>query len=399
METLSANDLINLVRSVFPHFPGDKKLAILVDVPVDIDKDNSDWKIRRKMAEDWFRSLRYNASAMNLESVCLLAYADVGSNNAELPDAGYLIREKLPISAELLEEDGDKITFEQVFKEFQLFLAPTEYSTTAPLKNAAKSHGFRAATMPGFSPKMIPALRIDYNEVYRRVEILKKKLDPAQSAEVIFRCENNNEFKMFFDLRFRQAHLSPGRFPDAGVAGNLPSGETYIVPHEGEKDKSLTEGTLPVQIGNDILLFTIKENRATQVDDLKAHCQREVMTADFSTGNESVALQEERDHLHREPAYGNMAELGFGVLGDFGLKPINEILLDEKLGFHIAFGRSDHFGGMVAPKDFSAPKEVIHLDRIYIPATQPLVTVASIVLGYENDKTEEIFKEGEYLIF
>jgi hypothetical protein len=387
METLSGSDLINLIRSVFPAFPGDKQLGILVDVPVDIDKDNGAWKLRRKMAEDWYNAVKYNASAAGLDEIKLLAYADVGSNNADLPEEAYIIREKLPISAELLSEEGDKISFDRIFKEFQLFLAPTEYSTTAPLKMAAKKFGFRAATMPGFSSEMIPALRIDYNEVFRRVEILKQKLDPAEWAEVIFVIDSHREFKMFFDLRFRTAHLSPGRFPDAGVAGNLPSGETYIVPYEGEKgEKTGTAGTLPVQVGDDILLFTVKENRAVEV-------------ASCDPGQESTALDEERDHLKREPAYGNMAELGFGVLGDFGLRPIDEILLDEKLGFHIAFGRSDHFNGIVGPKDFSSPKEVIHLDRIYIPATQPLVHVKSVVLGYENNRTEEILRDGEYLIF
>ncbi|MCK5059055.1 MAG: hypothetical protein KAT34_20575 [Candidatus Aminicenantes bacterium] len=387
METLSGSDLINLIRSVFPAFPGDKQLGILVDVPVDIDKDNGAWKLRRKMAEDWYNAVKYNASAAGLDQIKLLAYTDVGSNNADLPEEAYIIREKLPISAELLSEEGDKISFDRIFKEFQLFLAPTEYSTTAPLKMAAKKFGFRAATMPGFSSEMIPALRIDYNEVFRRVEILKQKLDPAEWAEVIFVIDSHREFKMFFDLRFRTAHLSPGRFPDAGVAGNLPSGETYIVPYEGEKgEKTGTAGTLPVQVGDGILLFTVKENRAVEV-------------ASCDPGQESTALEEERDHLKREPAYGNMAELGFGVLGDFGLRPIDEILLDEKLGFHIAFGRSDHFNGIVGPKDFSSPKEVIHLDRIYIPATQPLVHVKSVVLGYENNRTEEILRDGEYLIF
>jgi len=65
-----------------------------------------------------------------------------------------------------------------------------------------------------------------------------------------------------------------------------------------------------------------------------------------------------------------MAELGFGVLKDFGILPVGKILQDEKLGFHIAFGRSEHFGGIIGPDDFSSPEEVIHLDRIYISATQ-----------------------------
>ena len=59
------------------------------------------------------------------------------------------------------------------------------------------------------------------------------------------------------------------------------------------------------------------------------------------------ASEEEADHIAREPAYANLSELGLGVLGDFGLNPTGSILLDEKLGLHIAFGRSDHFGGTV----------------------------------------------------
>ena len=94
-----------------------------------------------------------------------------------------------------------------------------------------------------------------------------------------------------------------------------------------------------------------------------------------------------------------MAELGFGILGDFGLEPIDEILLDEKLGFHIAFGRSDHFGGIIGPEDFTSAEQVVHLDRIYIPATQPRILVKSIVLGYANNREEIILKNGKYLIF
>ena len=63
------------------------------------------------------------------------------------------------------------------------------------------------------------------------------------------------------------------------------------------------------------------------------------------------------------------------MLGDFGLSPTGSILLDEKLGLHIAFGRSDHFGGTVGPEDFSGPDAVIHLDRVFIREGMPDVNV------------------------
>jgi hypothetical protein len=83
------------------------------------------------------------------------------------------------------------------------------------------------------------------------------------------------------------------------------------------------------------------------------------------------------------------------VLGDFGLEPVGSILLDEKLGLHVAFGRSDHFGGAVGPADFSGPDAVVHLDRVYIPQVQPAVAVASVTLE-GPDGPREIMREGAW---
>ena len=106
--------------------------------------------------------------------------------------------------------------------------------------------------------------------------------------------------------------------------------------------------------------------------------------------------EREADHIGREPAYANLSELGLGVLGDFGLKPTGSILLDEKLGLHLAFGRSDHFGGTVGPDDFSTPDAVIHLDRVFIPETQPRVTVKEVrLLGPELDRV--IIADGVFV--
>ena len=191
-----------------------------------------------------------------------------------------------------------------------------------------------------------------------------------------------SDYSVHFDLRQRTAHASSGRFPEAGTAGNLPSGEAYIVPYEGEAgEESRTAGTLPVEIDGEVVLFTIRANRAVAAE------------------GDGPQAEAERAHLAAEPAYGNMAELGFGVLADFGLEPIGEILLDEKLGLHIAFGRSEHFGGAVGPKDFSSPAAVIHLDRIYIPQAQPRVAVNAVTLGYADGRSERIMADGAYTIF
>jgi leucyl aminopeptidase (aminopeptidase T) len=263
-----------------------------------------------------------------------------------------------------------------------MVMAPTEFSSTAPLKVAAAYYGFRAATMPGFSSAMIPALRLDYEDINSRVTLLKQKLDPVVKATVTFVVDDKDTHILEVDLRHRLAHASGGCFPRPGEAGNLPSGETYIVPYEGEvDDQSKTSGVLPVQHEDGLVLYEIRANRAVKV-----------------TG-EGEAVKREGELLAREPAYGNIAELGFGVLGGFGLKPIGQLLLDEKLGFHIAFGRSDHFGGAVGPADFSTPQAVVHIDRIYIPSTQPRVRVKKIEISSPAGGDEVLMLDGEYACF
>jgi len=265
-----------------------------------------------------------------------------------------------------------------VLGSHQILLAPTEFSTTAPLKLQAKTYGYRAATMPGFAASMLPALRLDFGEIDRQVQALKRRLDRATGADVEF-AVGGAVHRLHLDLRYRTAHASGGLFPEPAMAGNLPSGEAYIVPYEGEKgEPSRTAGLLPVQLGSEVVLYRIERNKAVAVE---------------SRGPKSA---EEAEKIRTEPAYANIAEAGFGVLSAMGIRPIGEMLLDEKLGFHIAFGRSDHFGGAIGPKDFSSPDKVIHIDRIYIPETQPQVQVRSIDVLDADGSRERLMENGSY---
>ena len=319
-----------------------------------------------------------------LAEVKLVAYPDVGSNNADLPADGFLLDGALPDVADELERLGKRVSFEQVFAVTQLFLAPTEYSTTAPLKNRGQ-----ALPLPGGDHARLrrrddpgPAHRLRRGGAARGGPENKARAQ-ADHADISFTVDGKSDHDIHFDLRRRTAHASSGRFPELGTAGNLPSGEAYIVPYEGEAgEASRTAGTLPVEIDGEIVLFTIRGQPRRGGGRRRAGRPRPNAPT-----------------WPAEPAYGNMAELGFGVLADFGLEPIGEILLDEKLGLHIAFGRSDHFGGVVGPKDFSSPAAVIHLDRIYIPRAQPRVAVREVILGYPDGRRETIMADGAYTIF
>ncbi len=57
------------------------------------------------------------------------------------------------------------------------------------------------------------------------------------------------------------------------------------------------------------------------------------------------------------------------------------MLEDEKAGFHWAFGRSDHLGGVVSVASFREPGNVIHQDIVYARGNPVQVTQAELLQG------------------
>ena len=377
-ESMNAAELSALVTRVFQPTPEDRRLGVMIDLPDEKVLDDAAWKARRAIAAEWVDLLGALSRDAGYETRLLL-YPNVHTNNGDLPDRCW-VHAGGPVPATAAELDpAASVPMDEVFDGYPMLLALTEFSSTAPLKMAARTHPMRAATMPGFSAGMIPALRIDYAEVNRRVNILKELLDRASGADFVFR-HPEGEDRLHLDLRHRTGHASGGLLPKRGVAGNLPSGESYIVPYEGELegDPSRSEGVLPVQFGTEVVRYHVVGNRAVEV---------------LTRGPES---DREAALLAKEPAYANIAELGLGVLAAFGVKPVGSILLDEKLGLHIAFGRSEHFGGQVGPSAFSSPGAVVHIDRVYVPETQPDVIPASVDLLFEDGTNLALLRDGEF---
>ncbi len=378
MKNLAFAQCYLLLQSVFRLGREEKGLTILTDLPKDDSEDTAAWQDRRRIATEWFLALQPNVKALPFSSVSFCVYENVGSNNNDLPGSVVLIdrcTKDSPTTESQTLELGD------VLASSSVVLAVTEYSATAPLKILAREHKFRGATLPGFTREMLPTLGLDYGRVHARVMVLKERLDRAQSATAVFRTEGKAH-TMVFDLRFRTAHASGGLMPGPGMVGNLPSGEAYIVPYEGEivGEASKTEGSLPVQFGEEVVLFAVKGNQVRNV---------------LSIGKESEA---QRQKLLEEPAYGNIAELGLGILNEFGIKAIGSTLIDEKLGLHVAFGRSDHFGGSTGPSKFLNPRNVAHIDWIYVPSVQPAITAEELTLDYGTGTNEIVLRGGRIVV-
>jgi hypothetical protein len=377
IRNLTFAELTRLFNTVFALRPQERALTFFVDLPSDSLPDNRLWIDRRRIITEWFLQMQSGLARLPFTALNYCAYENVGSNNNDLPETVQLVEQSTAFGETVADV---RRPLRSILDESSVVVAMTELSATAPLKNLARTMSLRGATLPGFTRAMIPALGLDYQKVHARVSELKERLDRATEAHLSFAAAGN-AYELTLDLRFRTAHSSGGIISEDGTVANLPSGEAYIVPFEGDaRGGSATAGDLPVQFGDEVVVFRVTGNRAVE-----------------ARGNGTNA-RIQAELLKREPAYGNLAELGIGVLSEWGIHPVGSTLLDEKLGLHIAFGRSDHFGGKIGPAAFTDQANVVHIDWVYSPYIQPLVEPHSVRLFYPGSQSEEIIRNGGLVV-
>jgi leucyl aminopeptidase (aminopeptidase T) len=203
-------------------------------------------------------------------------------------------------------------------------------------------------------------------------------LTKAQHVKIIFSTDSR-KYDLLLDVRFRNALKDDGNCKKTQMIINLPSGEAFMSPYEGEKgEKSKSSGFLPIEKEGNVRIYEIKENNIISCSDKK-----------------DVLME----RINKDPAIGNIAEIAFGVLGLYGIKGCGEILLDEKLGMHIALGRDDHFGGITSPDKFKRKENVWHHDYVYTEEMQPKIKVLEAKTVDKTGNETIIIKEDRYVIF
>jgi hypothetical protein len=359
-------DLEKLLIDVFAPQQGEKVL-VMTDLPHGAWANNEKWAARREMAKEWHAAFQQLGIKMGFSVHPPLTYPATGAHSGPLPEEG--------------EMDGQRVRLEDILPDTNIVVALTEYSATAPLIGfSQKFPNLRAASMPGVTKSMEQtALAADYSEVAHKSHILAGKLSQAVGAKVEFSTGHH----LYFDLRNRRAEADDGQL-HADKKGvrliNLPSGEAFIAPYEGELEgqPSRTKGVIPVMVDDELVLLRVQENRIVEV-----------------IGDGPQAAQK-RDYFAVDQARCNIAELGLGCNDKAVIS--GSVLEDEKvLGLHWAYGRSDHIGGTVGVADFSHPSHVVHHDIVYPRGGR--IEIASLVLEYEDGTSEEIIKDGQYTIF
>ncbi len=359
-----AFELKRLLTDVFHPEPGEVVL-VACDLPHGALADSAVWQDRRAMAAEWREAFAALGAAGGFQTLPLLTFPATGANGADLPARGTA--------------GGRDVALDEQLLGCTLAAFLTEFSATAALDGfCRRKEDFRAASLPGLERRMEQsALAADYGEVARRAAILDECLKGADRMVVEF----STGHRCIFDLRWRKAEVDDGylpRFKPGDRIINLPSGETFIVPYEGERpgEPSRTAGELPVWVAGDTVVLTVRENRIREV---------------AGRGPGAARMSE---YFAVDPARTNIAEVAFGC-NDRAVVTGNT-LEDEKAGFHWAYGRSDHLGGTVGVKDFLAPGNVIHQDIVYAKGS-PIQVARAVVFGPAGPR--EVIRDGAYVVF
>lgn len=366
-------DLKRLLETTLKPKKGEK-LCVLIDLdnPSDIVDlkflKNPKYPVQKKAYEVVFQGLRQGImKELGLTACDFFAYKTTGGSNLELPEKA-------------IKPDGKEIRFNpDIYGTYDLILCIGTYSATAPLTAAAKRHGFRGATMHGMNDTILrTGLAVDYNEVSRESELLRKGMTHADSVDIDFEVEGK-PYSLHVELGKQEAQKSHGICREGGDIANLPAGEVYFTPQAAK-------GIFPIKFEEDgsLALMHVDNCRVNKIIPLK--------------GNPETAKKYEAK-FREDPAAAILGELGFGTQR----YPYAQAdIQDEKAfgTFHLATGRNDHLSGAVTKDLFKNLKNATHDDILFSSNKTPEIKVKQVRM-HRHGKTEVLIEDyapSSYLI-
>ena len=242
------------------------------------------------------------------------------------------------------EEPPDPVA--QFMREVDVVLCPTSKSLThTDARRAASAQGVRVATLPGVTEEiMVRCMNADYHRIAARTAALCERLGRTS----VVRVKAPGGTNIVLPVAGRKAHASSGLFREDGQWGNLPTGEAYLAPLEGQsRGVVVVDGSMAgVGMMREPIRIVVEDGYAT----------------DISGGEEARRLIELLQPHGRDGR--NVAEFGIGTNDKAILT--GAIIEDEKVmgTIHIAFGDNKSMGGSV--------RVASHLDGL---VTKPSVWV------------------------
>lgn len=216
----------------------------------------------------------------------------------------------------------------ELMAKHDVVICPTTKSVThTDAKRNACKQGARVATMPGITEDMmIRTLKADYNEIAERTLKLSEILDAGKIARVTTPLGTD----LTMPIDGIKAISSTGLVLEPGQGGNLPSGESFLMPEEGKSNGILfIDASVAVvgRIESEPIKVVIKDGFAVS----------------FEGGPDAKELSEQLGKFGKPGM--TVAELGIGT--NHAAKVTGQILEDEKVmgTIHVAFGNNISMGG------------------------------------------------------
>lgn len=217
----------------------------------------------------------------------------------------------------------------ELMTRFDVVLCPTSKSLThTDSRRAASASGVRVGTLPGVTEEiMVRCMNADYDRIAERTHQICALMRQAHTIRVT--SPSGTDITM--PMAGREAHASSGLFREKGQWGNLPTGEAYLAPLEGQsRGVVVVDGSMAgVGVTSQPIRIVVEAGYATEI-------------TGGSEAEKLIALLEPHGRDGR-----NVAEFGIGTNDRAILTGV--ILEDEKVmgTIHIAFGDNKSMGGSV----------------------------------------------------
>ncbi len=227
--------------------------------------------------------------------------------------------------------------------QVDLVLCPTSKSLThTDSRRAASAKGVRVATLPNVTEEiMVRCMNADYHRIAARTA----KICELMERTSVIRVTAPAGTDIALPMAGRTAHASHGLFREKGQWGNLPTGEAYLAPLEGQSNGLVVVDGSMAGIGKvaEPLSIRVEHGYATDIRGGEAAAKL-------------VALLEPHGSDGR-----NVAEFGIGTNDRAIITGV--ILEDEKVmgTIHVAFGDNKSMGGSV--------RVASHLDGLVLSPT------------------------------
>jgi len=329
------------------------RFCILIDLPDPrLVKDfaflnQSGFDVQKMAVSHFLNELNQDNQAVSiLDNQCdFFAFKTTGGSNLDPED--------LAVSPQ-----GSQLSLaKDIYPNYDIILAITDFSLTAPLTAMAKVFGFRGATLHGVNEIILNSgLSVDYELVSKQSETLRALLSEAEFFNLELACLGQT-YQLQLDCANQPAQKSHGLCPPGSPdVANLPAGEVYFVPKSasGEFPFRFDDGTLA----------------AMKVED------GFITSCSLLRGNQEL-VDSRNELLRSDPMTGAIGELGFGTqLLPFSGKDIQ----DEKIlgTCHVATGRSDHLGGHLTPSLFKEKMNASHDDILFAPEKTPEIIISKV---------------------